>query len=185
MVNHTLPLPSRLDAQPVLSLVRLIALLRNKHKDCRVENGIRIDSRVNIPAIASLDSRKYRGQVMVSTIRKAKEGIKRRQRLHSKLYSYNAKLAREYAAKRHSGVCRTSKKLAEPIYARTLAYIKAKLKLRWSPEQISLRIDALLADQTLKDDDGWTGDMGLRPVSHMAIYRYIYGLNGNEREESN
>ena len=49
--------------------------------------------RVNIPAIASLDSRKYRGQVMVSTIRKAKEGVKRRQRLHSKLYSYNAKLA--------------------------------------------------------------------------------------------
>ena len=28
--------------------------------------------RVNIPAIASLNSRKYRGQVMVSTIRKAK-----------------------------------------------------------------------------------------------------------------
>ena len=53
----------------------------------------------------------------------------------------------------------------------------------WSPEQISLRIDALLADQTLKDNDGWTGDMGLRPVSHMAIYRYIYNLNGNERNE--
>ena len=81
------------------------------------------------------------------------------------------------------GVCRTSKKLTKPIYARTLAYIKAKLKLRWSPEQISLRIDTLLADQTLKDDDGWTGDMGLRPVSHMAICRYIYSLNGNERNE--
>ena len=81
------------------------------------------------------------------------------------------------------GVCRTSKKLTKPIYARTLAYIKAKLKLRWSPEQISLRIDALLADQTLKDNDGWTGDMGLRPVSHMAICRYIYSLNGNERNE--
>ncbi|MFC2317226.1 MAG: helix-turn-helix domain-containing protein [Candidatus Saccharimonas sp.] len=132
--------------------------------------------RVNVPAITSLDSRKYRGQVMVSTIRKAKEGVKRRQRLHSKLYSYNAKLAREYAAERYSGVCRASKKLTEPIYARTLAYIKAKLKLRWSPEQISLRIDALLADQTLKDDDGWTGNMGLRPVSHMAIYRCKSGL---------
>ena len=52
----------------------------------------------------------------------------------------------------------------------------------WPPEQISLRIDALLAGQALKDDDGWTGDMGLRPVSHMAIYRYIYSLNGNERQ---
>ena len=118
---------------------------------------------------------------MVSTIRKAKEGVKRRQRLHSKLYSYNAKLAREYATKRHSGVCRTSKKLTKPIYARTLAYIKAKLKLRWSPEQISLRIDAILAGQALKDDDGWTGDTGLRPVSRMAVCRYIYSLNGNER----
>ena len=39
MVNHTLLLPSRLDAQPVLSLVRLIALLRSKYKDCQVENG--------------------------------------------------------------------------------------------------------------------------------------------------
>ena len=53
----------------------------------------------------------------------------------------------------------------------------------WPPEQISLRIDALLAGQTLKDDDGWTGDMGLRPVSRMAVCRYIYGLNGNERNE--
>ena len=44
--------------------------------------------RVNVPAITSLDGRKYRGQVMVSTIRKAKEGVKRRQRLHNKLYSY-------------------------------------------------------------------------------------------------
>ena len=65
-----------------------------------------------------------------------------------------------------------------------MAYIKAKLKLRWPPEQISLRIDALLADQTLKDDDGWAGDMGLRPVSRMAVCRYIYSLNGNERQES-
>ena len=77
--------------------------------------------RVNVPAITSLDSRKYRGQVMVSTIRKAKEGVKRRQRLHSKLYSYSAKLAPRIATKRHSGVCRASKKLTEPIYARTLA----------------------------------------------------------------
>ena len=130
MVNHTLPLPSHLDAQPVLSLARLIALLRSKYKDCPGRKRDKNRQRVNIPAIASLDSRKYRGQVMVSTIRKAKEGVKRRQRLHSKLYSYNAKLAREYAAKRHSGVFRTSKKLTEPIYARTLAYIKAKLKLR-------------------------------------------------------
>ena len=45
--------------------------------------------RVNVPAITSLDSRKYRGQVMVSTIRKAKEGVKRHGRgYNSKMYSY-------------------------------------------------------------------------------------------------
>ena len=64
-----------------------------------------------------------------------------------------------------------------------MAYIKANSSYGWPPEQISLRIDALLAGQTLKDNDGWTGDMGLRPVSRMAVCRYIYGLNGNERNE--
>ncbi len=38
MVNHTMLLLNRLDAQPVLSLVKLIALLRNKYKDYQVEN---------------------------------------------------------------------------------------------------------------------------------------------------
>ena len=51
-----------------------------------------------------------------------------------------------------------------------------------------MRIGALLAGQALKDDDGWTGDMGLRPVSRMAVCRYIYALmamsamSGNERQ---
>ena len=37
MANHTLLLPSHLDAQPVLSLVKLIALLRSKYKNRRAE----------------------------------------------------------------------------------------------------------------------------------------------------
>ena len=72
------------------------------------------------------------------------------------------------------GVCRANKKLAEPIYARTLAYIKANSSYGWPPEQISLRIDALLAGQTLKDDDGWTGDMGPNVVNlslHLPILK--------------
>lgn len=97
MVNHTLPLPSRLDAQPVLSLREVNSFIEEQIQRLPGRKRDKNRQRVNIPAIASLDSRKYRGQVMVSTIR------------------------------------------------------KAKLKLRWSPEQISLRIDALLADQTLKD----------------------------------
>ena len=78
-----------------------------------------------MPAIASLDSPQVpRAQVMVSTIRKAKEGVKRRaEACISKLYSCNAKLAPEnMLLNAIPGVCRTNKKLAEPIYARTLAY---------------------------------------------------------------
>ena len=69
---------------------------------------------------------------MVSTVRKAKEGVKRRaEACISKLYSCNAKLAPEnMLLNAIPGVCRANKKLAKPIYARTLAYIKAKLKLR-------------------------------------------------------
>ena len=97
MVNHTLLSPSRLDAQPVLSLREVNSFIEEQIQRLPGRKRDKNRQRVNIPTIASLDSRKYRGQVMVSTIR------------------------------------------------------KAKLKLRWSPEQISLRIDALLADQTLKD----------------------------------
>ncbi len=62
MANHTLPLPSRLDAQPVLSLREVNSFIEEQIQRLPgLENGIRIDSRVNIPAIASLDSRKYRG----------------------------------------------------------------------------------------------------------------------------
>ncbi len=43
-MNHTLPLPSHLDAQPVLSLVRLIALLRSKYKDSVAQAIDRADS---------------------------------------------------------------------------------------------------------------------------------------------
>ena len=86
------------------------------------------------------------------------------------------------------GAYRANKKPAKPIYAQTLAYgiwhiLRLNSSYGWPPEQISLRIDALLAGQTLKDNDGWTGDTGLRPVSRTAVCRYIYGLNGNERNE--
>lgn len=93
MANHTLPLPSRLDAQPVLSLREVNSFIEEQIKRLPGRKRDKNRQRVNVPAITSLDSRKYRGQVMVSTIRKAKEGVKRRQRLHSKLYSYNAKLS--------------------------------------------------------------------------------------------
>ena len=82
MANHTLPLPSRLDAQPVLSLREVNSFIEEQIQRLPGRKRDKNRQRVNILAIASLDSRKYRGQVMVGTIRKAKEGVKRRQRLH-------------------------------------------------------------------------------------------------------
>lgn len=50
--------------------------------------------RVNVPAITSLDSRKYRGaKLWLVPFARLKRALKGAQRLHSKLYSYNAKLA--------------------------------------------------------------------------------------------
>ena len=70
--------------------MRLIALLRSKYKGCPGRKRDKNRQRVNIPAIASLDSPQVpRAQVMVSTIRKAKEGVKRHGRgYNSKMYSY-------------------------------------------------------------------------------------------------
>ena len=59
-----------------------------------------------------------------------------------------------------------------------------KLKLRWSPEQISLRINLLIANPALQDSDGWSADMRLYPISAMAIYRYIYGLNDKQKKKA-
>lgn len=141
-------------------------------------------TRVNTPKIATLDSRKFRGRAIVGDIRNAKRNVQKRQALLYRIHAYDAELAQKYADKRHANVQRVPRRLSGSAYNKTLEYINERLKLRWSPEQISMRINRLLTDRTLKDDDGWTGDMGLRPISHMAIYRYIYGLKGKDRDEA-
>ena len=90
MVNHTLPLPSHLDAQPVLSLREVNSFIEEQIKRLPGRKRDKNRQRVYIPAIASLDSPQVpRAQVMVSTIRKAKEGVKRHGRgYNSKMYSY-------------------------------------------------------------------------------------------------
>lgn len=136
-------------------------------------------SRVNVPSISELDSRSFKGQAIVSSIRRSKDGIKKRTALLNKIYSYRAKLAQQYATERQCGIRRTSPKLDSPEYANTLNYINTRLmEARWSPEQITMRIDQLTRNPALKDWDDRSKDMGLRPISHTAIYRYIYGTSG-------
>lgn len=137
--------------------------------------------RVNRPYIAKLDGRHYRGRAFVCVIRQAKDDASSRQVLLCKIHNYRAIQAQQYAAERQSTAARSSRKLLYPEYVATLKYIQDKLALRWSSEQISLRINALLARPGLKDADGWSAAMGLRPISHMTIYRYIYRLQGSRR----
>ena len=141
----------------------------------------KLHKRVNRPYIAKLDGRHYRGRAFVCAIRQAKDDASSRQVLLCKIHNYRAIQAQQYAAERQSTATRSSRKLLCPEYGATLKYIQDKLALRWSPEQISLRINALLARPGLKDADGWSASMGLRPISHMTIYRYIYRLQGSQR----
>ena len=154
MVNHTLLLPNHLDAQPVLSLVRLIALLRNRYKDCLVENGIRIDSVLMyrpLPTWMAASTAAKLWLVPFVRLKRALKGV----RGYNKLYSCNAKLAREYAAERHLGVCRTSKKLTELVdiervfgksNVATITYDNGAEFSSWRATEKTLAVDVCFAD---------------------------------------
>ena len=78
-----------------------------------------------MPAIASLDSRKYRGAklwlVPFVRLKRALKGT-----AEATIASYIATIAKlapeNMLLNAIPGVCRANKKLAKPIYARTLAY---------------------------------------------------------------
>ena len=101
--------------------------------------------------------------------------------LLNRVHTYRASLTQKYALERQLSVARVPRKLSTDEYGVTLSYVMSRLKLRWSPEQISLRIDTLIANSSLRDNDGWSADMGLCPISAMTIYRYIYGLDGKQK----
>lgn len=140
--------------------------------------------RVNTPKVAKLDGRCFRGRAQVSNIYQARDGVKKRTALLNRIYTYRAKLAQQYALERQLGVIRTPSRLLSEEYAVTLSYVQSKLRLRWSPEQIAMRVDVLIANPALQDSDGWSAEMGLRPISHMAIYRYIYSLDGKQKKKA-
>lgn len=129
-------------------------------------------SRVNRPAEYSLDGRHYRGQKQVELIRKRKADYERRKReFMANTASYNAKQAEERAhrRKRESMHKCHPPKLSLPQNQYLLSIVIQLLKLRWSPEQISIRLDLLNTLLTC------IGSPPLLPtISHTAIYDYIH-----------
>lgn len=112
-------------------------------------------TRVNKPRELKLDSRHYRGRQYVDTIRSKKE------RYQDRLNEFRR--PRYLAEDAHKKAMERIKKQALLLnmytYSKTREYVKEKLKLRWSPEQISGRLSI---------------EHQLPYVSHKAIYRFIY-----------
>lgn len=134
--------------------------------------------RVNKPSLCNLDARHYRGSVFSGEIIAAKEAYRLRyQQFEKQKAKYSAAKAKQKAKKRKrlAGLRASPLKLTSPDYLETLNFIKAKLALRWSPEQISLRINYLNARALLKGQK--EPYLCISPVS---IYRYIYYLRDKE-----
>lgn len=127
-------------------------------------------TRVNGSKYLSYDSRNYRGQAIVDTIRQSKLRYHQRVKLFERRSRhYTAKMANRTSQTRQSLAMRCQPVLDQVSHSEVRDYVFAKLKLRWSPEQISLRL-AL---------EGRSG------VSHMTIYRFIYRwdrLNGSQKD---
>jgi len=129
-------------------------------------------TRVNEPVFLFLDGRNFRGTVLVDEIRTRKERYN--QRLNSfkqKSPHYAARTAQRFRDERMSS---SAKKRCLPILERKeneelLKCVRGCLRLRWSPEQIALRLFIL---------NIFCLYCGLPPliktVSHRAIYTYIH-----------
>ena len=121
-----------------------------------IRNGIKVKrTRVNKPKELNLDSRHYRGKSYVDTIRLKKDNY------HKRLKEFNKpRYVAEDANKKASSRTKTQGlRLDTPKYTKTKEYVLEKLKLRWSPEQISGRLKI---------------EGKIPYVSHKAIYHLIY-----------
>ena len=119
-------------------------------------NGIKIKrTRVNKPKELNLDSRHYRGKSYVDTIRLKKDNY------HKRLKEFNKPryVAKDANKKASSRTKTQGLRLDTPKYTKTKEYVLEKLKLRWSPEQISGRLKI---------------EGKIPYVSHKAIYHLIY-----------
>lgn len=136
----------------------------NKNQTCRV----------NKSSLCELDARHFRGSIMSSRIMEARESYQKRRQWFEKLKArYDANKAGHEANKRKrmAGLLANPLKLTSLAYQETLDFIKEALDLRWSPEQISLRIEYLNSLAKLNQQE--------EPylcISTVSIYRYIYYL---------
>ena len=127
-------------------------------------NGLVPDNkttRVNKPR---LDARHYKNSDLGDKIKLAKWRYDLRVKRFNKhnKYRYSAKKAESISKNRKSTAMRECHKLKIQSNDKLREYIEEKLALRWSPEQISLRLKYLY---------------GKPIISHAAIYHYIYTPN--------
>ncbi len=145
-------------------------------------NGIKnknLRTRVNKPKNLNVDSRHFRGTIQVDINRKRKEDYRKRLREFEKNKAhYSAKKATQKARRRKSqAMARAHPLKLQPDYYLTNIVIGC-LKLRWSPEQISLRLSILNLFLIL------LGSPQLLPsISHEAIYAYIYSRPKEEQRK--
>ena len=126
---------------------------------CR--NGIKPDNkttRVNKP---SPDGRHFRGTERSQAIVESKHRYDLRTKRflkHSK-YRYTADTAQRLQKNRKSAAMKSCHPLKIETNKELELYVEERLKLRWSPEQISIRL---------------AYEKSLLQISHTAVYRYVY-----------
>ena len=127
-------------------------------------NGLPPDNktiRVNKPR---LDARHYKGTDLAQKIVISKWNYDKRVKRflkHSK-YRYGAVRAEAARKSRKSIAMKQCHKLRIQTDGELRKYIEEKLSLRWSPEQISIRLEYLNKKKI---------------ISHVSIYNYIYSTN--------
>lgn len=99
-----------------------------------------ITTQVNRSPFQNIDSRHFRGQSFVVTVRDSKKRYyERLNQFKANQARYGAKQAQDSASRKQAEAQRIIQTLDQPGYAKTRQYINDQLKLRWSPEQIRLR----------------------------------------------
>ena len=131
-------------------------------------------TRVNQSVLTLADGRNFRGSVLAGEIMRVKASyITRIKNFNTNKSKYDAKIADNKAKTRASTTHKHEPLLTCPEYQKTLMYIEARLKERWSPEQISGRIAMEIANNSTS----------LLKISYTTIYAYIYGQTNKQRRE--
>ena len=150
--------------------VREIARMLNRSpstisRELRRNQNFAKKTRVNKPKELRLDSRRFRGTAKVPVIREKKARYRKRLCQFERI-NYLAKSAQQKTLAR----CKKQSLLLElSRYQQTREFVKSRLRLRWSPEQIAgrLQIEINKRDKSAS----------LLYVSPKAIYKYAKKYN--------